>query len=114
MENIERINRNQLKAFLNDKQHGGSEKIVKDFDKRVVFIYSKNLTSFKFNLSFLSILQDSDEFVKCAIVSDVNTFEASDKLTLEKYYKRLPRNLLVFSFRRDVYDYKVIQKSPIN
>jgi hypothetical protein len=26
----------------------------------------------------------------------------------------LPRDILVFSFRRDVYDYKVIQKSAIN
>lgn len=59
-------------------------------------------------------MQQKDQFIKCVIISDINTFEASDKLTLEKYYKRLPKEILVFSFRRDIYDYKVIQKSPIN
>lgn len=88
--------------------------MVKDMEKRIIFIYSKNLTSYKFNLSFLSIMQEKDEFIKCVIISDINTFESSDKLTLEKYYKRLPKEMLVFSFRRDIYDYKVIQKSPIN
>ena len=59
-------------------------------------------------------MQQSDEFIKCVIISDVNTFETSDKITQEKYYRRLSKDMLVFSFRKDVYDYKVIQKSPVN
>jgi len=32
-------------------------------------------------------------------------------MTLEKYYKKIPKELAVISFRKDLYDYKVIQKA---
>ena len=57
-----------------DKQYGGNDKLVKELEKRVIFMFSKSQTLFKFNLSMLSIMQEADEFIKCAIISDVNTF----------------------------------------
>lgn len=60
MENGDRVNVGELRAFLGDKQFGGGEKLVKDLDKRVIFMFSKSQVVFKFNLSMLSIMQDSD------------------------------------------------------
>jgi hypothetical protein len=43
----------------------------------------------------------------------VNSFEGGDKGSTEKYYRRLPRELFVIAFRRDLYEYKIFHKSSL-
>ena len=47
------------------------------------------------------------------MLSDINEFESGDKSSLERIYKKINKNLLVVSFKKDIYDYKFIQKTSV-
>lgn len=49
-------------------------------------------------------------FLKCVVLSDINTFETHEKGTLDKLYRKIPRELAVISLRKDFYDYRFMQK----
>ena len=81
------------------------------FQKRVHFHYAENTQTYRFNMQFLPLFLKEREFVKALILSDVNTFEFSDKGHHDKIYKKIPKEMLTLTFRKDTYEYKFIQTS---
>lgn len=68
---------------------------------------------YKLNLHYLPFYLQQKEFLKVVILSDINEFESGDKSSLERIYKKIPKNLLVLSFKKEIYDYKFIQKASM-
>jgi len=52
---------------------------------------------------YLRHMLKQKEFLKMLIVSDINAFESSEKNSLEKYYRKIPKELAVVTFRKDFY-----------
>ena len=73
-----------------------------------------NGNNFVFNLLYLSLLVKEREFVKAVIICDINAYESSDKSSLDKYYRKIPKELAVISFRKDFFEYKVVVKTTLS
>lgn len=66
-----------------------------------------------FNLQYLSLLKKQREFLKCVMIMDINAFDSNDKGLTEKYYKKLPKEMLVVAFKKDLFEYRPFQKSSL-
>jgi hypothetical protein len=105
MLNGEQLDEGELRDFLGTAWE--------PFTKRVLVMHHSRAGEFAFNLGWLAQLRKEREFLKGVVICDVNSFEAGDKGSTEKYYRRLPRELLVVAFRRDLYEYKVFHRSSL-
>ena len=66
-----------------------------------------------FNLQYISILRKQREFLKSIMVVDINAFESNDKGSTEKYYRKIPKEMLVVAFKKDLFEYRPFQKSSL-
>lgn len=55
---------------------------------------------YKLNLHYLPFYTQSKEFLKVIVLSDVNEFESGDKSSLERIYKKIPKNFFLLSFKK--------------
>ena len=105
MLNGERMPKGELKEFLED--------LWEKVEGRIHVLEHRNNSEFLFNLMYLPQLVKHREFLKMVIMCDINAFESSEKNSLEKYYRKIPRELAVFAFRKDFYDFRLMQKSAL-
>ena len=47
------------------------------------------------------------------MVVDINAFESNDKGSTEKYYRKIPKEMLVVAFKKDLFEYRPFQKSSL-
>lgn len=77
-------------------------------------LYIDSSNAFVFNLLYLPLLVREREFIKAVIICDINAFESSDKSSLDKYYRKIPKDMTVIAFRKDFFEYKVIIKTALS
>ena len=112
--NSEAIDLPELKRFLTGPENGGKEKLWEEFTRRVVVLEVNSGNNLVFNLLYLSVLRREREFVRAVVVCDINAYESSDKSSLDKYYRKIPREMVVVSFRKDFFEYKVVVKTALS
>ena len=89
--NSESMDLGELKRFLTAPENGGKEKLWEEFTKRVIVLEVNSGNNLVFNLLYLSLLRKEREFVRAVVVCDINAYESSDKSSLDKYYRKIPR-----------------------
>ena len=96
-ENGDKINTHELREFMANESIGGGEEILDQMDKRVLFFKADTHQVYKLNLQFLSYYVAEREFLKAIILADINEFESGDKSSLERIYKKIPKNYYKFA-----------------
>ena len=81
----------ELQHFLSETANGGKPKLWEEFKKRVIVLEINNSNNLIFNLLYLSLLVKERDFIRAVIICDINAYESSDKSSLDKYYRKIPK-----------------------